>query len=417
MPQQAFAPAPLEAAPDMAEALRLEALDRFDILDTPKEEAFDRIARLIRNIFDVPIGVVSVIDGHRQWIKASDGTKVREIERRKTFCALTIRSSGPLIVPDALADPRFRESPHVVGYPHVRFYAGMPLTTHDGYNIGTVCAIGHEPRAFSEREADILSDLARVTMDELELRQLAVTDNLTGLMSRGAFREEAENTIALALRHKHHLSMVAIDLDHFKSINDQHGHGAGDIVLRGVAQACMETQRQTDHLGRLGGEEFAVLLPHTDRAGAMEAAEKLRLAIQKLSFDAGAKKIGVTASFGIASLDLETRDFDTLLAHADAALYEAKAAGRNRSMGWRRAPEAVNQARRRVLKAGRIIFNHRSSTIDCTVRTLGDTGAGFDVIHTDGIPAEFTLAIRSDNFERRCRIVSQTDRHLEAEFI
>jgi diguanylate cyclase (GGDEF)-like protein len=416
MPQEAPAPASTEAGPDRAEALRLEALDRLDILDTPKEEAFDRIARLIRNIFDLPIGVVSVIDGHRQWIKASDGTNVREIELGKTFCALTVQRSGPLIVPDALADPRFHKSPHVIGYPYVRFYAGMPLTTHDGYNIGTICAIGHEPRTFSEREAGILSDLARVTMDELELRQLAVTDNLTGLMSRGAFREEAEKAIALALRHKHHLSIVAIDLDHFKSINDRYGHGVGDTVLRGVAQACMETQRQTDHLGRLGGEEFAALLPHTDRAGAMETAEKLRLTIQGLIFNAAGKEIDVAASFGVASLDLETKDFDTLLAHADAALYEAKAAGRNRSVGWRRAVEAVGHARRRVLKAGRIIFNHQSSTIDCTVRTLGDTGAGLDVIHTDGVPAEFILAIRSDGFERECRTVSRTNRHLEVEF-
>jgi hypothetical protein len=148
----------------------------------------------------------------------------------------------------------------------------------------------------------------------------------------------------------------------------------------------------------------------------METAEKLRLTIQGLIFNAAGKEIDVAASFGVASLDLETKDFDTLLAHADAALYEAKAAGRNRSVGWRRAVEAVGHARRRVLKAGRIIFNHQSSTIDCTVRTLGDTGAGLDVIHTDGVPAEFILAIRSDGFERECRTVSRTNRHLEVEF-
>ncbi|MGN6466865.1 MAG: sensor domain-containing diguanylate cyclase [Rhizobiaceae bacterium] len=415
MPLEALETPPAQSDRDKSEAARLEALHRLDILDSPREEGFDRIARLIRNIFDVPIGVVSLIDGHRQWIKASEGTDRDEVARRDSFCNLTIRSSQPLIVPDLRDDPRFSEVAHVAAG-HIRFYAGMPLTTHDGHNIGTLCALGPEPRAFSDRETDILSDLARVTMDELELRQLAVTDNLTGLMSRGAFREEAEKAIGLALRHKHNLSLIAIDLDHFKSINDRFGHGVGDSVLRGTAQRCLETQRGTDHLGRLGGEEFCVLLPHTDRAGALETAEKLRSAIQKLGFTAGEERIGITASFGIASLDIETKDLETLLVHADVALYKAKAAGRNCCVAWRRAAEAVDQTRRRVLKAGRIIFNHRSSTIDCTVRSLGEAGAGLDVIHTDGIPSEFTLAIRADNFERKCRIVSQTDRHIEVAF-
>ncbi len=415
MPQEALSHLPGNIG-HRDEARRLEALDRLDILDTPKEEAFDRIARLIRNIFDMPIGTVSLIDGHRQWIKASQGLAAQEIDRNSSFCSLTIQSDQPLIVPDALDDPRFRENPHVSGEPHVRCYAGMPLTTHDGYNVGTLCAIGYEPRAFGDREIEILSDLARVTMDEIELRQLATTDNLTGLMSRGAFREEAEKAIGLALRHKHNLSFVAFDLDHFKSINDRFGHAMGDVVLRGVAQACLENQRQTDHFGRVGGEEFGILLPHTDRAGAMEAAEKLRLAIEQLTFAAASEKIGVTASFGIASLDLETKELDILLAHADAALYEAKGAGRNRCIGWKRASTAIDHPRRRVLKAGRIIFNNRSSTIDCTVRTLGETEAGLDVTHSAGVPEKFVLAIPSDNFEARCRIVSQTDRHLEVEF-
>lgn len=416
MPQDAASVRPATGSTVATEARRLEALDQLDILDTPREEAFDRIARLIRNVLDLPVGLVSLIDGHRQWVKASDGLVGRELDRSESLCALTVEGSQPVVVHDALEDARFRDHRFVTGRPHVRCYAGVPLTTPEGYNVGTLCAMGYAPRAFSEREIGILRDLALVAMDELDLRRLAVTDNLTGLMSRGAFRQEAERAIALALRHKTNLAMVAIDLDHFKAINDSYGHGVGDRVLRGVAEACVATQRQSDHVGRLGGEEFGVLLPSTDRAGAMEAAERMRAAVEALRFEAGPQGLGVTASFGIACLDIETKDIDTLLAHADAALYQAKGEGRNRCAAWRRAPDASGGARRRVLKAGRIVFNRRASTIDCTVRTLGETGAGLDVISSSGIPETFTLAIRSDSFETACRIVSQTEKHLEVEF-
>lgn len=318
---------------------------------------------------------------------------------------------------DTHADADLSQHPYVTGLPHVRCYVGIPLTTDDGHHIGTLCAIGHEPRQFSEREIDILSDLARVTMDEMQLRKLAVTDSLTGLLSRGAFHDEARRALSLALRHKHDLSLVVLDLDHFKTINDAHGHGVGDSVLRGVGDVLKGTQRQSDHLGRLGGEEFGVLLPHTNRAGAMESAERMRAAMGKVSVPAGNGVVGTTASLGVASLDAETRDIETLFAHADAALYEAKQAGRNRTVAWRGATPAAQSSRRRVLKAGRIVFNNRSSTIDCTVRSLGESGAGIDVGHTAGIPAKFRLVIRSDDFETDCRVVAQTDKHLEVEFV
>lgn len=414
MSHSALSATPGNGSAEELEAWRLEALNGLDLLDTPPEEAFDRIARLIRNIFDLPIGIVSVIDAHRQWIKAGSGSTRSEIERRESLCNLTIQSGGPHIVSDLRADPQTRDNPLVTGPRGLRFYAGVPLTTSDGFNIGTLCAIGHEAREFGQREIDILADLARVTMDEIELKQRASTDNLTGLMTRGTFREEAERALGLAVRHKQELAVVTLDIDHFKAINDTYGHGVGDRVLKVVAQTCASTPRQTDLVGRIGGEEFVVLLPHTGRPGALEAAERIREAIEMLALDGtGVTGLKVTASFGIATLDGATGDLDALLANADAALYEAKAAGRNCCVAWRKPADS---ARRRVLKAGRIIFNNRSSTIDCTVRSIGETGAGLDIISASGVPERFRLAIRSDNFETECRVVAQTERHLEVEF-
>ena len=360
---------------DAIEAARLLALDRYDILDTPREEAFDRLARLIQNIFEVPIALVSVIDAHRQWYKSCLGLASAEAARSETFCQLTIKQTTPLIVPDATLDARFANNPHVTGEPHVRFYAGVPLTTRDGLNIGTVCVIDYVARPFTQREQVILTDLAQIAMDELELRQLASIDALTGVLSRRAFKEESSRAVALSVRHKHKLACIEFDLDHFKLINDTHGHATGDAVLAKVAAACRGHLRKSDLIGRLGGEEFAILLPHTDHAAALDVADKLRGELQKLRHQTAGGAAIVTASFGVANLDAETKDLDTLLAHADYALYQAKAAGRNRTVGWKSGERAQKSVPRRVLKAGRIIFNAYSSTMDCTVRLLSDEGA------------------------------------------
>jgi diguanylate cyclase (GGDEF)-like protein len=412
---------------DLWESDRLAALHRFDVLDSPREEAFDRITRLIRSIFNVPVGIVSMMDGHRQWYKSVDGVGATEVPRNETFCQIPVQTGMPLVLQDAALDPRFADHPHVTGGLKVRFYAGVPLRTADGEVIGTLCAIDTQPRDFSARETEILEDLSRIAMSELELRQRASVDVLTGSLSRRAFKEEGMRSIALAQRHGHQLCCITLDLDHFKSVNDQFGHGAGDRVLAAAIKACAGHLRQSDLIGRLGGEEFAILLPYTELRSALEVAEKLRASLEKLNFEFDGAAKSITASFGVAVLDVETPDVETLLDHADQALYEAKRTGRNRSVAYRDPllPTAsdvsavvVSEALRprRVLKAGQIVFNNSNSAIDCTVRTLGSDRAGIDVSTSYGIPPLFTLAIRADGFAAVCRVVRQTDKHLEVEF-
>jgi diguanylate cyclase (GGDEF)-like protein len=399
---------------DLAESARLEALHALDILDTPPEEGFDRISRLIRDIFDVETALVSMIDAHRQWYKSRIGIGAAEANRRETFCQHVVREPEPLIVRDATLDRRFRDNVHVTGEPFVRFYAGVPLTTPEGHTIGTVCAIDRRPREFGDRDLRILTDLASIAMDELTLRERASVDPLTGALTRGAFRREATKTFALSRRHGHALSVVVFDLDHFKRINDRFGHAAGDNVLIEAAEICRANLRQSDVFGRLGGEEFAALLPHTPRRQALEVAEKLRkaFAMCDVAFAGGSTRF--TGSFGVAASDGVTAELDALLVNADVALYEAKAGGRNRSVAWLGHEE--KDTRRRVLKAGRAIFNERHSVIDCTVRTLGPTGAGLGVSSSMDLPDRFTLAIRSDGFEASCQVTARSERHVEVVF-
>lgn len=255
------------------EAARLEALYRYDILDTEPEEAFERITRLVKSVLQMPMAVVSLVDRDRQWFKSRQGVGASETRRDISFCTHAIKDTQPLIVPDALADPRFAESPIVLGDPHIRFYAGVPLRTRDGYNLGALCSMDTKARVLSCEQLDLLQDLAQLVVDELELRLLASTDSLTGAMSRRAFIDQARSDIARADRHGAPLSCAILDIDHFKTINDTYGHAVGDLVLRRVAAVCAAELRVSDYLGRIGGEEFAMILPETPLIGAAEIAD------------------------------------------------------------------------------------------------------------------------------------------------
>lgn len=397
---------------------RLRALDRYDILDTPPEDSFDRITRLARALFDVPIVTLVFLDAHRQWFKSRVGLAACETERDDAFCNITIRKNTPLVVEDTMLDPRFAQNRFVTGDPGIRFYAGVPLAVPEGGNIGTLCLIATEPRQFGAAQIDLLADLARLVLTELELRAVATTDMLTATLSRRAFTREAERAFSLAVRHDTPLSCIAFDLDHFKTINDRFGHSAGDLVLKETARACQAILRRTDLFGRTGGEEFAIVLPHTSLDAALVVAEKLRaeLAQQSLLLPGG-KSVTVTGSFGVAALDDATPDFASLLDHADMALYVAKNTGRDRCHAW--TPPRVQTGsgpRRRVMKAGRITFPPRTSGLDCTVRSLSDRGAGLDVINPAILPDAFQLRIEPDDLSVSCRVISRAKRRIEVQF-
>lgn len=398
------------------EQQRLDALASYDVLDTPREQAFDRITRLVTRMLGVSMSTMTMIDGHRQWIKSQHGAEVGEAARETSFCHYTIQQGTPLVVPDTLNDARFKDNIFVTGAPRVRCYAAIPLRTPDGHNLGSLCAFDTKPREFTPEQIEMLNDLAGLVMQGLELRRLATIDMLTGVLSRRAFRDQAARAVALALRHRHELACIALDVDHFKAINDAHGHAVGDRVLVEIAACCQGELRGSDIFGRLGGEEFAIVLPHAGKTDALAVAEKLRAAVAREPVDTPAGPIAVTASFGVALFDRLSSDLDTLLERADAAVYSAKGEGRNRCALWQAPEAAQSNLRRRVLKAGRISFHGGRSSVDCTVRSLSDTGAGLDVISTAGIPETFKLRIEADGLSRLCRITEKRERHLEVVF-
>jgi len=306
---------------------RVAALHRACILDTCREEGFDKITRLVRSVLRVPIAAVSLVDGRRQWFKSIEGLDSRETPRSVAFCAHTILQRSPLVVPDATLDPRFSANPLVTGEPGIRSYAGIPLRSGEGYNLGSLCAIDTVPRDFSESELDILANLASLVMDEIELRTMTQLDHLTGAMTRRTFFEQAAREVERFKRYRRPLSLMMFDLDHFKRLNDAHGHPFGDEVLAATAKAVTDVLRPTDLFGRYGGEEFAILLSETSLEQALQCAERVRASIASLKFS---QPVQVTASFGITAADASTDSLPALIAEADAALYCAKRSGRNR---------------------------------------------------------------------------------------
>lgn len=155
------------------EAERLSAVRRYDVLDTPPDGAFDRITALAARYFDVPIAIVSVVDEDRIWFMSHHGLEATETGRDPGLCASAILQHQPWIVENAAVDARTLANPLVAGELGLRFYAGVPLTTDDGFNLGTLCVIDQQPRRFSREETAALEDMARIVMDELELRLAA----------------------------------------------------------------------------------------------------------------------------------------------------------------------------------------------------------------------------------------------------
>jgi diguanylate cyclase (GGDEF)-like protein/PAS domain S-box-containing protein len=177
---------------------------------------------------------------------------------------------------------------------------------------------------------ECFTDISRMKEMERRLHEMARTDDLTGLHNRRHFMESSRKELSNASRHGYPVSMIGFDIDHFKHINDTFGHPAGDEVLRMISRICREALRSGDVAARIGGEEFGILLPHTDAAAAASTAERLRASVEKKRCLFEGQQISCTISLGVAEANLPDEDLEGLIKRADKALYQAKRSGRNR---------------------------------------------------------------------------------------
>ena len=306
-----------------SEAGRVAALRLLNILDTQPEERFDRLTRMARRMFDVPIATVTLVDFDRQWFKSKIGVEALETPRDISFCGHAIHSDDVMLVPDATADDRFHDNPLVAGDPNIRFYAGCPLRVGE-HSLGTLCIIDDKPREFGADEVQLLKDLADMAQQELTSLQMATTDHLTGLSNRRGFEALAEYSLAVSRRQGRTSTLLLFDLNGFKQINDDHGHAEGDRALKIFAQGLCAAFRESDLLARLGGDEFVVLM---DSSAATDFAGILDRLVQWIHDQGKLDRSAYAIRFSAGRIDFDPRKGDSmqsLLAQADAAMYADK---------------------------------------------------------------------------------------------
>ncbi len=306
------------------EAHRLATLKSLNILDTEAEERFDRITRMARKLFQVPIALVSLVDENRQWFKSCFGIDATETPRDISFCGHAILGNEVFNIPDASQDTRFADNPLVTGAPNVRFYAGRPLKAPNGDKIGTLCIIDQEPRNLDDEDLIILDDLAAMVEQELSAVQQASIDELTQISNRRGFHQIAEHSLQVCKRQNIPACLAFFDLDSFKPINDQFGHKEGDNALRFFAEQLQLAFRETDLVARIGGDEFTVFFINTSTDLANAFVERFTSQLEEAT-QTDKRPYKISFSYGLVDYDSKRHhSINELMIAADKIMYQHK---------------------------------------------------------------------------------------------
>jgi len=306
------------------EKQRLAALYSYDLLDTVAEEAFDRITNIARTALDLPISLITLVDKDRQWFKSKQGTQVAETPRSYSFCSYAIEGNGPMIVEDLRKDQRFAKNPFVDSDPNLRFYCGVPLRTKDNFNLGTLCVLGLKPRRMNPDQMSILIDLARLAIDEIELRNIVDFDHVTGALMPRLICRAGDKCIAKAALTKKPVSVIVFEVDHFQNMLEVYGPEGYDGFLKAVIETCKSRFDPDIAFGRLSGDKFVVLLPGVASDVAYTMAKKIQSAFESLSYLHDNQTIKGTCALGFATYEGGPEKFAALCARAEVALHQAR---------------------------------------------------------------------------------------------
>jgi diguanylate cyclase (GGDEF)-like protein len=317
----------------------------FAVLDGPSHQ-IERIRRIGVRMFSVHACIIILQDGFQTCSTFKDGAPSVET----SFCCSIPTPEDLVVVVDTHADERLRGHHLVSGAPRIRFYAAQPIYNSDRAIIGSINLIDYLPRIFGKDDQQLLIDLAALVQRELHLqsmtalqldlqkknknlRRKSLIDPMIGTWNRGAIMRILTIEALRCGKAGIPLSLVVVDLDHFKNINDTYGHPAGDTVLVKIASKLRSCIRPQEALGRYGGEEFLIVLPGASHATALAVAERMRLAVANQPEVIGDASLSLTISAGVSSTDIfPSATTEELISRADMALYVAKNAGRNRAV-------------------------------------------------------------------------------------
>lgn len=340
----------LSYPPPRFEQQKKEVLQRFQILNESDARITSQIAETAALALNVPIVIAALNERYRHWYRSTHGVAEDAYERLQMFCGLTHLSDDVFVVEDLKQDPYFSRFMDNFGTQNPVFMAGAPLRDPDGKRLGTFCILDNEPRTMCPEQLTLLENFAQLSSNDMCLRSagryavhdlinaeqarcdlfdMAMTDPLTKSLNRRAFFRFSTRELQRAQRHNTPLSVLLIDIDLFKDVNDIYGHKVGDIVLQKLVQTITDSSRSEDLLGRLGGEEFVMLLPETDPQAAITAANRLREEINSLRFASHLGDFSISVSIGVSGPFPMDKKISPALERADAALYKAKNNGRD----------------------------------------------------------------------------------------
>lgn len=310
-----------------------------------REIEFDNVLKLVRNVFDVPVVGLSFIKRDEIWFKDCFGVYSGVIPKRNTCCDSVFVNDQYLEIEDLdRCNIEYNRVKGTHGDP-LQFYAGLPVHDCDGVPIGTLFIMDHQPRALSDLERSLFDDIRLVVEDlvnsienqrlhaeiesELALaRKVALTDSLTGIWNRKGILDVLEREVSRHQRSGQFLGVVYGDIDHFKSINDRFGHPAGDEVIRQVSRRMCDELRLYDSVGRIGGEEFLMIIPGESEQSILDVVERIRARVAGSPIRYGDQDIETSISFGLVTNAILNTAVE-LINEADRCLYASKSKGRN----------------------------------------------------------------------------------------
>ena len=316
--------------------------DRINIPESTRE-AWQKTVDIMADIIGVPAALIMRVRDEEQLevfvASQTPGNIFAQGERAQResglFCEKAMESGELLMVPNAAEDPVWNEDP--AARRGMLSYLGLPLLWPDGRPFGTICVMDSRENRYSARYERLLAQFQEIInlhlallFQQHELKERTRRDALTGACTRREFFETGRAELKRARRYGHPLCVLLLDFDHFKLINDQYGHAAGDQVLKVLSRRVMDSLRTSDRYYRFGGEEFIVLLPHSELDDARLVADRIRVLVETRHVEFGDLEIPVTLSIGISRLEGAGETLDDVVAKADRALYMAKEAGRNR---------------------------------------------------------------------------------------
>tara|TARA_R100001039_G_scaffold39225_1_gene46170 strand:+ start:106277 stop:107281 length:1005 start_codon:yes stop_codon:yes gene_type:complete len=261
-----------------------------------------------------------------------------------SYCESVIKDDNPILIPNALLDEKWANAPEIeMGLIN---YLGFPVRWPNGDAFGTICILNTKAVSYSEKQQQLMLQIKNIVESNLELLEknqqlevlsnnlqyLANTDDLTGIWNRRAFINESNKELKRSHRSGHIVCLLMMDIDDFKDINDAFGHEVGDEVLKLFSHCIQATKRPYDIFGRIGGEEFAILLPETGLKQATHLAERIRKKVSEIFYFTQGQSIKITVSIGVHQVDDKETNILVALNQADKLLYAAKHSGKNTVM-------------------------------------------------------------------------------------